>query len=162
MLVHPRDAGNRRASQASAADRQSHQRASEGHPVSLRCGFKWHGRSWHTGMAVRRISTRVYCLCPRRNVSVDTKPNTRKVGKAPRGEVSFVVVGHLGELGIGLGERENPFPTLPSVAPTAGNTRPVKSLGDKILLFPPSPSKEVGGAEPGRFLRWFWVKKTIN
>lgn len=61
----------------------------------------------------------------------------------------------LGEVGTALGERQNPFPTLPGVAPTAGNTRPVKSLRDEILLFLPSPGKEIGGAEPGRFLQWF-------
>lgn len=71
-------------------------------------------------------------------------------------------MGHPGEAGIGLGERENPFPALPCVAPMSGNSLPGKAPGDKILLFPPSPGKEISAAEPGRFLRWFWLKNPIN
>lgn len=88
-------------------------------------------------------------------------PNARKVGKSPwHGERSHSWQWSTSERWALVWENgENPFPPLPGVAPTAGNTRPVKSLGDKILLFPSSPGKEIGGAEPGRFLRWFWVNK---
>lgn len=73
VLVHPRDEGNRHRQAESPTSIQR----------SRYCGFKWHGHPGTPG-GLGAGKHPVHCRCPCGNVSTDTKPNTPKVGEAPR------------------------------------------------------------------------------
>lgn len=61
-------------------DGQSHQRASKGHVIVGSNGTAAPGTPGGLGAGKHPV----HCRCPCGNVSTDTKPNTPKVGEAPR------------------------------------------------------------------------------